>query len=298
MVSSTPRPHFTPEKDQVPILQEAGCAPGPVWTGGKSRSRRDSIPDRPARSQSLYRLSYRAHKKILFPLKFEPTESLPSPASPPPPKISNNTSFEKGSRLCPTFCNSCKTGVYIKLLGASAEWNWQGQTEVFGEEPVPEPLCSPQISLAPAEEWTRAFAVRGRRLTAWLMKRGTALKNIPNFSWSCTVNVLVFNTKRTWLMVCRWIIGICCTRHTIHTKHFAWSKLRVFKCVHKIATVDCYFRHVCPSAWTRNFMKFDIWVFFEKSVEKIQVSLKSDNNNRYCTWRPIYIFDHISLSSS
>ena len=36
------------------ILQEAGWAPGSVWTGGKSRPHRDSIPDRPARSQSLY----------------------------------------------------------------------------------------------------------------------------------------------------------------------------------------------------------------------------------------------------
>ena len=61
VVSSTPWPHFTPGKDQVPILQEAGWAPGPVWTGGKSRPHRDSIPDRPARSQSLYRLSYPAH---------------------------------------------------------------------------------------------------------------------------------------------------------------------------------------------------------------------------------------------
>ena len=43
-------------------FQEAGWAPGPVWKGGKSRPHRDSIPDRPARSQSLYRLSYRAHK--------------------------------------------------------------------------------------------------------------------------------------------------------------------------------------------------------------------------------------------
>ena len=50
MVSSTPRPHFTPGKDPVPILQDVGRAPGPVWTGGKSRLNRDSIPDRPARS--------------------------------------------------------------------------------------------------------------------------------------------------------------------------------------------------------------------------------------------------------
>jgi len=44
VVSSTPRPHFTPGKDPVPIVQEAGWAPGPVRTGGKSR------PHRPARS--------------------------------------------------------------------------------------------------------------------------------------------------------------------------------------------------------------------------------------------------------
>ena len=61
VVSSTPRPHFTPGKDTVPILQEAGWAPGPVWTGGKSRPHRDSIPDRLARGQSLYLLSYPVH---------------------------------------------------------------------------------------------------------------------------------------------------------------------------------------------------------------------------------------------
>jgi len=50
VVSSTARPHFTPGNDPVPIVQEAGWAPGPVWTGGKSRPHRDSIPDRPVRS--------------------------------------------------------------------------------------------------------------------------------------------------------------------------------------------------------------------------------------------------------
>jgi hypothetical protein len=44
VVSSTPRPHFTPGEDPVPIVQEAGWAPGPVWTGKKSRPHRDSIP--------------------------------------------------------------------------------------------------------------------------------------------------------------------------------------------------------------------------------------------------------------
>ena len=52
---SAARPGRTlpPGKDRVPILHEARWAPGPVWTGGKSFPHRDSIPDRPARSQSL-----------------------------------------------------------------------------------------------------------------------------------------------------------------------------------------------------------------------------------------------------
>ena len=50
-----------PRKDPVPIVQEAGWAPGPVWTGEKSRPHRDSIPDRPARRELLYQLSYLAH---------------------------------------------------------------------------------------------------------------------------------------------------------------------------------------------------------------------------------------------
>ena len=66
MSSSTPRPHFTRGKDPVPILQEAGWAPGQVWTGGKSRPHRDSIPDCPARSQSLYRLNHPAHFKYMY----------------------------------------------------------------------------------------------------------------------------------------------------------------------------------------------------------------------------------------
>jgi len=35
-VSLTPRPHFTPGKDPVPIVQRAGWAPGPVWTGAEN----------------------------------------------------------------------------------------------------------------------------------------------------------------------------------------------------------------------------------------------------------------------
>jgi hypothetical protein len=37
---------------------------------------------------------------------------------------------------------------------------------------------------------------------------------------------------------------------------------------------------------------------FRKSVEKIIVSVKSEINNGYFTWSPIYIFDYILLNSS
>jgi len=50
---------FTPRIDPVPIVQEAGWAPEPVWTGAENlvptgiRS-----PDCPARSESLYSRKY------------------------------------------------------------------------------------------------------------------------------------------------------------------------------------------------------------------------------------------------
>ena len=58
-----PRPLFNPGKDPVPIAQEAGWAPGSVWTGAENLAPTGiRSPDRPTRSQSLYRLRYPAHK--------------------------------------------------------------------------------------------------------------------------------------------------------------------------------------------------------------------------------------------
>jgi hypothetical protein len=60
--SITPRPLFTTRKNPVPIVQEAGWVSGTVWTGAENLApNRIRSPDRPARSQSLYRLSYPAH---------------------------------------------------------------------------------------------------------------------------------------------------------------------------------------------------------------------------------------------
>jgi len=55
---STPRPgHFTPAGDPVAIVCLAGWAPGPFWTSAeKHASTGIRSPDRPARSESPYRL--------------------------------------------------------------------------------------------------------------------------------------------------------------------------------------------------------------------------------------------------
>jgi hypothetical protein len=50
---------------------------------------------------------------------------------------------------------------------AQVEWKWQEKTENLGEEPVPMPLCPPQISHGLNRDRTRDSAVRGQRLTAW-----------------------------------------------------------------------------------------------------------------------------------
>jgi hypothetical protein len=66
-----PRPgRFTPGKENLYPFhrQEAGWAPGPVWTAAENlASTGIRSPDRPARSKSLYRLSYPGpHNRALY----------------------------------------------------------------------------------------------------------------------------------------------------------------------------------------------------------------------------------------
>jgi hypothetical protein len=50
---------FTPGKDPVPTVQEAGWAPGPVWIGAEKLVPNGiRSPDLPTRNESLYRLRY------------------------------------------------------------------------------------------------------------------------------------------------------------------------------------------------------------------------------------------------
>ena len=58
---------------------------------------------------------------------------------------------------------------------------------------------------------------------------------------------------------------------------------------------------VCMKQLVSHWTDFhEIWYrsIFRKSVMEIQVSLKSDSNNGYFTWRPKYIYGNISPNSS
>jgi len=78
-VSVTPQQLFSPGKDPVPVVQEAEWAPGPVWTVAENLASTGFLsPDRPARSQSLYRLSYPAHRvgHYAFDIVYSRSETL------------------------------------------------------------------------------------------------------------------------------------------------------------------------------------------------------------------------------
>ena len=51
------------------------------------------------------------------------------------------------------------------------------------------------------------------------------------------------------------------------------------------------------SRWKDSREIWDLGIF-RKYIDNIQVSLKSDKNNRYFAWRPKYIFYFISFISS
>ena len=61
--ASRPSRSLPPGKDLVPIVQDVGWAPGSVWTGAENFALTGiRLPDRPARSPSLYPLRYPAHR--------------------------------------------------------------------------------------------------------------------------------------------------------------------------------------------------------------------------------------------
>jgi len=89
------------------------------------------------------------------------------------------------------------------------------------------------------------------------------------------------------------------TKHTKWIGHWGlFSSPAFFRSVSKIAASGCYFRRVCLSVCPHGpsrlpLDEFSCNVLFEdiffKSVEKIQVLLKSDKNNKFSIWRPMYL---------
>jgi hypothetical protein len=90
------------------------------------------------------------------------------------------------------------------------------------------------------------------------------------------------------------------------TNYYYVSRVSVFRCLRRITKSDYWIRHVCLSTRPHGTTRLPLDVFswncifeyFSKICRKIQVSLKRETHNGYFTWRPIYIFDHISPSSS
>jgi hypothetical protein len=88
------------------------------------------------------------------------------------------------------------------------------------------------------------------------------------------------------------------------TKHINTEKARSATVgAETISFIASVCTSVRPTAWNnsaptaRIFTKFLYPSIFRKYVEKIQFSLNYDKNNRDFAWRPINIFDNISLSS-
>ena len=94
----------------------------------------------------------------------------------------------------------------------------------------------------------------------------------------------------------------------LHTNRNISSQIQFFRRVRQVAKSDNYIRRVSQSfrlatcnisaPTERIIMKFHILVCLRKSVQRIPATLKSNNNNRHFTYRPIYICDHNSLSSA
>jgi len=72
VANATPRPLYPRERDSGPFVWEAAWAPGPAWTGAENLAPTGiRSPDRPARSESLYRLSYRGPRIQSVTTKFQ-----------------------------------------------------------------------------------------------------------------------------------------------------------------------------------------------------------------------------------
>jgi hypothetical protein len=77
VVNATSQLLYCQERDPVPIVQEAGWVPGPVWTSAeKITPSKIPSPDCPAHSELLYQLRYLCY--LVHSTNFEALQSAPS----------------------------------------------------------------------------------------------------------------------------------------------------------------------------------------------------------------------------
>ena len=77
-----------------------------------------------------------------------------------------------------------------------------------------------------------------------------------------------------------------------------------FRCFRKTVDSEYWLRHVCPSVCPHGKTRLPLdrfelilmFVYFSK-ICRNKISLTSDKSNEYCTWKPICIYDHISVNS-
>jgi hypothetical protein len=124
VVSSTPRPHFTPGKRPVSILQGGWVGPRTGLDGcGKSRPYRDWIPDRSARSQQQFRLRYPAHFKKALRIWIKEPRMPEEGRAPTHRKIISRNQFYASWN-----CRLTKIISFFFLIYNKAKWsNWNAR---------------------------------------------------------------------------------------------------------------------------------------------------------------------------
>jgi hypothetical protein len=69
----------------------------------------------------------------------------------------------------------------VAIVEKSVEWMSGRGIRNTGTEPVPVPLCPPQIPHEFTWDWTRAIAVESRRLTTWAKAQPSHVGKIWGF---------------------------------------------------------------------------------------------------------------------
>jgi hypothetical protein len=120
------------------------------------------------------------------------------------------------------------------------------------------------------------------RISHWILRSSVALDKL--------LRIHVFETEPNGCMPSLYRIS-----NAVRREHFRRVR-KIAKSDYQLCGVSLSVRMELGFHWT-DFHETWYLSVFRKSVEKIEVSLKSDKNNGYFTWRPVYIFCSVCLFS-